>query len=135
MDALRLGGYTTLCSTANSPPPAKRRGWEVEIDILSRIDPCGLRRLDDSRHNHHVCDADAAAMIKGPPGLDVGLYLYTAGLAEDCTLGLRHNFCCRCPIPIPRPAMKTRQKTIYRTLDKILKKHFQIFLLVGPGNG
>ena len=35
------------------------------MDILSRIDPLGLRRLDDSRRNRRVCDAAAAAMIKG----------------------------------------------------------------------
>ena len=75
MDALRLGGYATLYSTAKSPPPAKRRGWEVDIDVLNRIGPRGLRRLDDSRRNRRVCDAAAAAMIKGPHGLDVGLYL------------------------------------------------------------
>ena len=46
-------------------PPAKRRGLEVGMDVLSRIDPRGLRRLDDSRRNRRVCDAAAAAMIKG----------------------------------------------------------------------
>jgi len=45
----------------------------VDIDVLNRIDPRGLRRLDDSRRNRRVYDAAAAAMIKGPPGLDVGL--------------------------------------------------------------
>ena len=46
----------------------------------------------------------------------------TAGLAKDCKLGLRHNFCCRCPISIPRPVMKTREKTACGTFDKISKK-------------
>ena len=48
-------------------PPGKRRGLEVGMDVLSRIDPRGLRRLDDSRRNRRVCDAAAAAMIKGLP--------------------------------------------------------------------
>ena len=67
MDGLRSGDYTTLYSTDKFSLSAKRRGWEVDIDVLSRIDPRGLRRLDDSRRNRRVCDAAAAAMIKGPP--------------------------------------------------------------------
>ena len=46
----------------------------------------------------------------------------TAGLAENCNLGLRCGLGCRCPISIPRPVMKTRQKTTRGTFDKILKK-------------
>ena len=46
----------------------------------------------------------------------------TAGLAGNCRLGLRHGLGCRCPISIPRPVTKTRQKTTYRTLDIFLKK-------------
>ena len=41
----------------------------MHIDVLGRINPRGLRRIDDSRRNRRVCDAAAAAMIKGPPGL------------------------------------------------------------------
>ena len=51
----------------------------------------------------------------------------TAGLAENCRLGLRHGSGCRCRISIPRPVMKIRQKTTYRTLDKMLKNIFEIF--------
>ena len=65
MDALTSGGYTMLYSTAKLTPPAKRRGWEMDMDVLVRIDPRGLCGLDDSRRNHRVCDAAAAVMIKG----------------------------------------------------------------------
>ena len=37
----------------------------MDIDVLGRIDPRDLRRLDDSRRNRRVCDAAAAVMIKG----------------------------------------------------------------------
>ena len=63
---LRSGGYTTLYSTAKSPPPAKRRGWEVDIDVLRLMYAHGLHRLDNSLRNCRVCDAAAAVMIKGP---------------------------------------------------------------------
>ena len=33
--------------------------------------------------------------------------LNTAGLLISCTVGLRHNFCCRGPILIPRPDSET----------------------------
>ena len=37
----------------------------MDTDVLSRIDPRGLHRLNNSRDNRRVCDAAAAAMIKG----------------------------------------------------------------------
>ena len=30
-------------------------------------------------------------------------FAHTAGLAMDCRVGSRHNFCCWCPILIPKP--------------------------------
>ena len=32
-------------------------------------------------------------------------YMYTAGLASDCTLGLHQQFCRRCPISKQRPVL------------------------------
>ena len=45
----------------------------------------------------------------------------------DCRVGLRHNFCCQCPILIPRPDLESAGKTardifIYLFSKSILKK-------------
>ena len=35
----------------------------------------------------------------------------TAGLLIICTVGRRHNFCCRGPILIPRPVLESPAQT------------------------
>ena len=46
----------------------------------------------------------------------------TAGLPISCTLGHCHNFCCRGPILIPRPVLKSpAQTTCGNVLDFFVK--------------
>ena len=51
-----------------------------------------------------------------------GRDIYTAGLPISYTWGLRHNFCCRGRILIPRPVLESQaQTTRVNVLDLFVK--------------
>ena len=51
----------------------------------------------------------------------------TAGLAKDCTVGLRYESGYRCPILIPTPDSESSQKNRDRSFDKKNQNH--LFLI------
>ena len=46
----------------------------------------------------------------------------TAGLATDCRLGLRWNFCCRCPNSKPRQVLESSLKSTWDMYFRFFRK-------------
>ena len=68
---LRSGVNTMLCCVAQTPPPAKRRHLEVDMDVLRQLGPGELCRLDYSRRNRRVYKAARRRPWSKVPGVAV----------------------------------------------------------------
>ena len=63
-------------------------------------------KLICAQKNYSVMEKDLLAIVA-----TFKEFCSTAGFAKDDNLGLRRGSVCRCPISIPRPDLKTGQKT------------------------
>ena len=107
--------------------PITRRKLSHRIWTLSRPSLCsyGSFALHLPVKRPHFAPVNSSSAFHLSP---ISSFYSTAGFAKDDNLDLGRGLVTRCPISIPRPAMKTRRKTPPGSFDKIFKKKFFLLL-------